>query len=261
MHWDPGALVGKVSSGMSVVGLAFPERLRSVSTYMTVDVQRRTIERSIHPPNIDQQTHHRHIQRRRPFRQQLILQNLTALATLRHSIEIDIRKRVPITLIRNLMEHLLLVLEDILQKVILNIPPPQWHPILLFQVPYLVPRIHTGNATIRIPSRRRSSSRIYRFRARRTRRRRGRHIPRRGARRTHTRHINLHRRRSRKSRLQRLLILRNGCRSRSRGRELLMFGRSRIVSKNVPQTVPRIRLFSNLSRCRRCYRCRGGLDG
>lgn len=97
-----------------------------------------TVERRVHPANIDQQAHHGHIQRSRPLGQQLILENLAALATLGHSIQVDIRKRVAVRAVARLVEDLLVVLEDVLEEVILDVLAPQRDAVILLEVPDLV---------------------------------------------------------------------------------------------------------------------------
>jgi hypothetical protein len=88
-----------------------------------------TIQCGVHAPYIDQQTHHGHVDGRRPLRQQLVLQYLAALAALSHCVQVDVCERVShfrlsSGLVR-LGEDLLLVLEDILQKVELDVFAPE----------------------------------------------------------------------------------------------------------------------------------------
>ncbi len=75
--------------------------------------------------------------------QQLIFQNLAGLATPGHCIDIQIRERLlrPGRLIA-IREHLLLIIKDGLQEIILNVSPPQRLSIILLQVLNLIPRIN-----------------------------------------------------------------------------------------------------------------------
>jgi hypothetical protein len=118
-----------------------------------------TIQCGVHAPYIDQQTHHGHVDGRRPLRQQLVLQYLAALAALSHCVQVDVcervsRFRLSSGLVR-LGEDLLLVLEDILQKVELDVFAPERYAVLLLQVPDLVARIHRRDTAIGIASHRR----------------------------------------------------------------------------------------------------------
>lgn len=104
-------------------------------------MQKRTVECCVHSSHIHQQTDHGHIQRSRPLGQKLVLEYLAALATLRHSIEVDIGKGVPIRFIRDFVKYFLFVLEDIFKKVKLYILAPQRDTVLLLKMPNFVARV------------------------------------------------------------------------------------------------------------------------
>lgn len=100
-----------------------------------------TIQGGIHPTNIHQETDHGHIQRRSPLTKQLITQDFAGLSTLRHRIDIDVGKSLASLLGIDVGEDLLFVLKDCLEKLVLNIRPPQRDPVLFLDVLHLVPPV------------------------------------------------------------------------------------------------------------------------
>jgi len=116
-----------------------------------------TVERRVHAAHVDQQTHHGHVDGGRALRQQLVLEDLAALAALGHGIEVDVGKRVhgPGLRVRLLGEDGLVVLEHELEEIVLDVLAPQRDAIVLFQVLDLVAAVDRRHAAVRIAARRR----------------------------------------------------------------------------------------------------------
>ena len=112
-----------------------------------------TIERSIHPPKIHQETHHRHTNSSRLIILQLILENLARLATPGHRIHVDIREIHARLLIRLPRKHLGRVLEHQLQELVLDVLAPQRNAILLLEMLDLVARVDGPDCPVCLPSR------------------------------------------------------------------------------------------------------------
>lgn len=119
---------------------------------MTIAREKHTIESRVHPPKIHQQTNHSHTNRRWLIILQLVLEDLTRLATPRHSIHIDIREIHALLPIRLPRKHLVLVLEHQPQKLILDVLAPQRDPVLLFQMLDLVARVHGADCPVCLAS-------------------------------------------------------------------------------------------------------------
>jgi hypothetical protein len=51
-----------------------------------------TVQRRVHAPHIDQQTHHGHVHGGGALCQKLVLEYLAALAAVRHGVEVDVGK-------------------------------------------------------------------------------------------------------------------------------------------------------------------------
>lgn len=112
----------------------------------------RTIQRSIHPPKVHQQTNHSHTNSSRFIILQLILQDLACFATPRHSIHINIRKIHPLLPIRLPRKHLRPVLKHQLQKLVLDVLAPQRNAIFLLEVLDLVARVDGADGAIGLAS-------------------------------------------------------------------------------------------------------------
>lgn len=91
---------------------------------MTKSHPQHTVQRRVHPTDVDQQTDHGHGYGRGDVLGELLLQYLAALAALGHGIDIDFGKRVTLGSIRVLCKDFLLVLKDQTQEVVLNVLPP-----------------------------------------------------------------------------------------------------------------------------------------
>ena len=115
-------------------------------------MDRRTVQRRVHPANIDQQTDHCHVDSRRPIRQELILQYLATLGTPRHCLQVDVSKGITVAAVRDPVKDGSVVREDGAQEIILNVLPPQWFPVIFLQVTDLVARVHGRYASVWIAS-------------------------------------------------------------------------------------------------------------
>lgn len=126
-----------------------------------------TVQRGVHPTDIDQQTHHGHVHGRRALRQQLVLQDLAAFAALGHGIEVDVGEGVrgPGLRLRLLREDLLVVLKDQLEEVVLDVLAPQRDAVILLEVLDLVPTVDRRHAAICIAARGRGRRRVLGARA------------------------------------------------------------------------------------------------
>jgi hypothetical protein len=111
-----------------------------------------TVERCVHAPDIDQQTHHRHADGTVGILQQLLLQYLAAFAAFRHGIDVDFRKGEARGAIAVLGEAFCLIIEDQLQEIILDILAPKGNAILLLQMADLVAGVDGRHAAARIAS-------------------------------------------------------------------------------------------------------------
>jgi hypothetical protein len=125
------------------------------------------IERRVHAADVDQQTHHGHVDGGRALRQQLVLEDLAALAALGHGVEVDVGKRVrrPGLRLRLLGEDGLVVLEDELEEVVLDVLAPQRDAVVLLEVLDLVAAVHRRHAAVRVAARRRRRRRVVGARA------------------------------------------------------------------------------------------------
>ena len=146
------------SSGRSGAGLASPGRLVPVSALdclLSETGTGLTVQRSVHPAHIDQQADHGHVDGGGPLRQQLVLEDLTALAAARHGVQVDVGKRVQIAAraIGELVEDALLVGKDEAQEVVLDVFSPQGDAVVLLQMADLVPGVDGRDAPIRITAR------------------------------------------------------------------------------------------------------------
>jgi hypothetical protein len=114
-----------------------------------------TIQRRVHPPHVDQQTHHGHIHSRGPLCQKLVLEYLAALAAVRHGVEVDVSEAEKLLVSRFglLVEDLLRIFEDMAQKIILYVLAPERDTIVFFQMANLVARIDRRHATVGIAAR------------------------------------------------------------------------------------------------------------
>lgn len=135
---------------MSAAVRAFQGRLQQVRQSCVESSLILTVQRSVHAPNVDQQTHHGHIDRGRALSQQLIFQDLAALAALGHGIEINVRERMPKRFIRLLGKDTLFVFEDQLQEVVLYILAPKGNTVILLQVLDLISTVDGRHAAVRI---------------------------------------------------------------------------------------------------------------
>lgn len=104
----------------------------------------RTIERRVHATEIDEQAHHRHILRRFVLSQQLVSQDLARLATPGHRVDIEISKGLLGDLIRLIAvcEDSPVVLKHGLEKLILDVLPPERLSVVLLKMLYLVAAVH-----------------------------------------------------------------------------------------------------------------------
>ena len=104
----------------------------------------RTIERRVHATEIDQQAHHCHILRRLVLSQQLVSQDLAGLATPSHRVNIKVGKGLLGDLLRLIAvcEDSLVVLKHGLEKLILDVLPPERLSVVLLKMLYLVAAVH-----------------------------------------------------------------------------------------------------------------------
>ena len=119
-----------------------------------------TVEGGVHAADVDEQTHHGHVDGGRAYAQQLVLQDLAALAALGHGIEVDVGKGVSAGAVRLLGEDALVVLEDELEEVELDVLAPQGNAIVLLEVLDLVPAVDGRHAPVGIAARRRCRGRV-----------------------------------------------------------------------------------------------------
>ena len=119
-----------------------------------------TSQGSVHAPDVDQQTHHGHVDGSRALSQQLVLQDLAALAALGHGIEVDVGKRVAAGAVGLLGEDALVVLEDELEEVELDVLAPQRDAIVLLQMLDLIPTVDGRHAPVGIAAGRRGCCRV-----------------------------------------------------------------------------------------------------
>jgi hypothetical protein len=104
----------------------------------------RTVERRVHATEIDEQTHHCHVLRRFVLGQQLVSQDLARLATPGHRVDIEIGKGLLRDLIRLIAvcEDGPVVLKHCLEKLILDVLPPERLSVVLLKMLYLVATVH-----------------------------------------------------------------------------------------------------------------------
>jgi hypothetical protein len=126
-----------------------------------------TVQRRVHAAHIDKQTHHGHVDGGRALCQQLVFQNLAALAALGHGIEIDVGKRVRRAGLglRLLGEDGLVILEDELEEVVLDVLAPEGDAVVLLEVLDLVAAVDGRDAAIGVAARRRRRRGVVRARA------------------------------------------------------------------------------------------------
>ena len=120
----------------------------------------RTIERCVHAADVDQQAHHGHVDGGRALGEQLVLEDLAALAALGHGVEVDVGKRVAARAIRLLGEDAAVILEDELEEVELDVLAPQRDAVVLFEVLDLVAAVDGRDAAVGIAARRRRRGRV-----------------------------------------------------------------------------------------------------
>jgi hypothetical protein len=115
------------------------------------------VERRVHAADVDEQAHHGHVDGGRALRQQLVLEDLAALAALGHGVEVDVGKRVRRAglRLRLLREDGPVVLEDELEEVILDVLAPQRDAVVLLEVLDLVAAVHRRHAAVGVAARRR----------------------------------------------------------------------------------------------------------
>lgn len=109
-----------------------------------------TVERGVHAPDVDQQAHHGHVDCSRALRQQLVFEDLAALAAFCHGIQIDVCKGMATGRVGLLGEDALVILEHELEEVVLNVLAPQRDTVVLFEMLDLVAAVDGRNAPIRI---------------------------------------------------------------------------------------------------------------
>ena len=98
------------------------------------------VQGGVHAAHVDQQAHHGHVDGGRPLRQQLVLEDLAALAALGHGVQVDVGKGEALVAV-HLGEDALLVIEDVLEEVVLDVLAPQRDAVVLLEVADLVARI------------------------------------------------------------------------------------------------------------------------
>ena len=118
------------------------------------------VERRIHAADVDQQAYHGHVDGGRALGEQLVLEDLAALAALGHGIEVDVGKSVAAGAVRLLGEDAAVILEDELEEVELDVLAPQRDAVVLFQVFDLVAAIDGRHAAVGIAARCRRRSRV-----------------------------------------------------------------------------------------------------
>lgn len=118
------------------------------------------VEGGVHAADIDQETHHGHVDGSRALRQQLVFENLAAFAALRHGVKVDVSKRVAARRVGLLGEDGLVVLKDKLEEVELDVFAPQRNAIVLFEVLDLVPAVDRRHAPVGIAAGRRRRGRV-----------------------------------------------------------------------------------------------------
>jgi len=103
-----------------------------------------TIQRSVHATQIDQQADHCHVLRGLVLGQELVSQDLASLATSSHCINVEIGKSLLGDLIRFIAvcEDRLVIFEDGLEKLVLDVLPPERLSIILLEMLHLVPAVH-----------------------------------------------------------------------------------------------------------------------
>jgi len=95
-----------------------------------------TVECGVHPTNVDEETNHGHALGGIAITKQLVAQDFAGLAAPRHGVDVEVGK----TLLANLFgfvavgEDLILVVEDGLEKVVLDILAPEGLAIVLFEM-------------------------------------------------------------------------------------------------------------------------------
>jgi hypothetical protein len=121
---------------------------------------RRTVESRVHATNVDEQTHHRHVDGGGTLRQQLVLENLAALAALCHGVEVDVGKRVAGCAVRLLGEGVCVVLEDELEEVVLDVLAPERDAVIFFEMLDFVAAVDGRDAAVGVAARRRCRGRV-----------------------------------------------------------------------------------------------------
>lgn len=161
MRSGPGVLGAKESSDKSAAGRAFRGRLEAVSIIAQAHALQLTVQGGVHAADIDQQTHHGHVDGGGALRQQLVLKDLAAFAALGHRIEVYVGESVARGAVGNLVEDAGLVIEDVTQEVVLDVLAPERHAIFLLQVADLVARVYRGDAAVSIAARGRGGGGIH----------------------------------------------------------------------------------------------------
>lgn len=109
-----------------------------------------TVESSVHPAHIDQQTDHGHVHCSSTVSQKLLLQYLACLATPCHSVNVNVGECVILRSIVSFGEDRRVILKDASQELELNVFPPKWDAVFLLQMSDLVARIDGSNGAIGI---------------------------------------------------------------------------------------------------------------
>ena len=103
-----------------------------------------TVQCRVHATQIHQQAHHCHILCGLMLSQKLISQDLASLAAPCHRINVQIGKGLLRYLLRLVAvgEDSLVVLKDRLKKLILDVLPPEWLPVVLLEMLHLIAAVH-----------------------------------------------------------------------------------------------------------------------
>ena len=72
-------------------------------------------------------------------REELFLQNLTAFAAFRHGVNVHISEGMTRRAVRGFGEDWSLVFEDVSEKQVLNVLPPERLPVIFFEITNAVP--------------------------------------------------------------------------------------------------------------------------